>query len=154
MQRIASHIQVFALSRWLPVTLPVEYYEFARGIQWSVPYFSLPWETGHIHPIMVGSSSPTVSHLYASRIHDSGFFETVQPEEDNLDRAASVYGLPLTPMEYRTFFEVGKLSSFCNKISFFKRRKRIYFWQCHLYLQNHNFKPEAEYISDPQNSNG
>ncbi|XP_034673186.1 uncharacterized protein LOC117904606 isoform X2 [Vitis riparia] len=122
--RIASHIQVFALSRWLPVTLPVEYYEFARGIQWSVPYFSLPWETGHIHPIMVGSSSPTVSHLYASRIHDSGFFETVQPEEDNLDRAASVYGLPLTPMEYRTFFE------------------------------NHNFKPEAEYISDPQNSNG
>ncbi|XP_010663149.1 uncharacterized protein LOC100257111 isoform X2 [Vitis vinifera] len=122
--RIASHIQVFALSRWLPVTLPVEYYEFARGIQWSIPYFSLPWETGHIHPIMVGSSSPTLSHLYASRIHDSGFFETVQPEEDNLDRAASVYGLPLTPMEYRTFFE------------------------------NHNFKPEAEYISDPQNSNG
>lgn len=151
MQRIASHIQVFALSRWLPVTLPVEYYEFARGIQWTVPYLSLPWETGHIRPYMVGSSSPTVSHSYASRIHDSGIFEIVQPEEDNLDRASSVYGLPLTPLEYRTYFEVVKVSSFLNKISFEKGyiSDRLPF-----ILQNHNIKPEAEYISDPQNSNG
>ena len=30
-QRSACHIQVFALSRWLAVRLPVNYYEFARG---------------------------------------------------------------------------------------------------------------------------
>ena len=28
-QRSACHIQVFALSRWLAVKLPVNYYEFA-----------------------------------------------------------------------------------------------------------------------------
>lgn len=117
MQRIASHIQVFALSRWLPVTLPVDYYEFSRGIQWSIPYLSLPWETGRIHPIMVGLSSPTASHSYASTVHDSGNLKILQPKGDKGDMAASVYGLPLTPVEYRTFFEVGKLSSFHNQIS-------------------------------------
>jgi hypothetical protein len=30
--RIACHIQVFALSRWLVVSLPVEYYGFAMGL--------------------------------------------------------------------------------------------------------------------------
>ncbi|XP_026405012.1 uncharacterized protein LOC113300070 isoform X3 [Papaver somniferum] len=46
--RTACHIQVFALSRWLAVTLPVEYYEFTRGLQWSIPYLSLPWEGEYV----------------------------------------------------------------------------------------------------------
>ncbi|KAK9278826.1 hypothetical protein L1049_028405 [Liquidambar formosana] len=73
---------------------------------------------------MVGSSSPTSSHSYASRIHHSGIFKSIQPKEENLVMAASVYGLPLSPIEYRSFFEA------------------------------QNMKPEAEYILDPQNSNG
>ncbi|KAK7840128.1 hypothetical protein CFP56_017032 [Quercus suber] len=71
--RSACHIQVFALSRWLAVKLPVNYYEFARGLRWSIPYFSLPWESGHIQPV-VGSSPPTNSDSYRSKMHDSEIF--------------------------------------------------------------------------------
>nr|POF23011.1 hypothetical protein CFP56_15686 [Quercus suber] len=71
--RMAGHIQVFALSTWLGVTLPVEYYEFARRLQWSIPYFNLPWETGHTH-----SSPPANSLSFRSKIHDSGTFPSVQ----------------------------------------------------------------------------
>lgn len=105
-QRIACHIQVFALSRWLAVTLPVEYDELARGLQWSIPYLSLPWETGHTQPVIVGSSSPDnpISSMY--EVHDSGTFQNVKWKEEILGRDASVNGLPLTPMEYRSYFEV------------------------------------------------
>ncbi|KAL7161689.1 hypothetical protein ACSBR2_042210 [Camellia fascicularis] len=103
--RSACHIQVFALSRYLADTLPVQYYEFARGLQWSIPYFSLPWETGHIQSDMVGSSCPTNSHSYNSKIHEPKTFKNVQLRERNSYMAASIYGSPLTPMEYRSFLE-------------------------------------------------
>lgn len=116
LQRMACHIQVFALSRWLAVILPVEYFEFARGLQWSIPYFGLPWETGHDHPFMVGSTPPRNPYPYASKLHEPGTFKNVQPQERNSFMDASVYGLPLTPMEYRSFFEVKdkKPLSFCE----------------------------------------
>ncbi|GAV58350.1 hypothetical protein CFOL_v3_01884 [Cephalotus follicularis] len=103
--RSACHMQVFALSRWLTVALPVEYYEFVRGLQWSIPYFSLPWEKGHIRPVMVGLNPPTSSHFFKSKNYGKGIFQSVQPEDDILNMAASLYGLPLTPMEYSTYFE-------------------------------------------------
>ncbi|XP_040989710.1 uncharacterized protein LOC121237166 isoform X2 [Juglans microcarpa x Juglans regia] len=122
--RIACHIQVFALSRWLAVTLPVEYDEFARGLQWSIPYLSLPWETGHTQPVIVGSSSPDnpISSMY--EVHYSGTFQNVKWKEEILGRNASIYGLPLTPMEYRSYFE------------------------------SQNSEPKAEYILDPHILNG
>ncbi|KAI3454471.1 hypothetical protein Pfo_011134 [Paulownia fortunei] len=122
--RIASHLQVFALSRWLAVTLPVEYYELARGLQWSIPYFNLPWERGNIRSVMVGSSSPKDRLFGVSEVHDSIFFKGLQPEVGSIDSAAKVFGLPLTPMEYRSYFE------------------------------SQTIMPEAEYILDPQNSHG
>ncbi|XP_075660429.1 uncharacterized protein LOC142630329 isoform X1 [Castanea sativa] len=122
--RIACHIQVFAFSRWLAVTLPVEYHEFARGLQWSIPYFSLPWETRNTQSVLMGSSPSSNSHPYISKIHDRENFLGVQLKQENLSRAASVNGLPLTPMEYRSYF------------------------------QNQNIRPEAEYILDPHILNG
>ncbi|KAK2993223.1 hypothetical protein RJ640_005191, partial [Escallonia rubra] len=116
--RIACHIQIFALSRRLAVPLPVEYSEFARGLKWSIPSLSLPWETGHIHPVK------TNPYSYGSKVHDSGIFETLQPQKEYMDMVASVYGLPLSPMEYRSYFE------------------------------SQNIKPEADYILDPNYSNG
>ncbi|KAK3035346.1 hypothetical protein RJ639_034054 [Escallonia herrerae] len=116
--RMACHIQIFALSRRLAVPLPVEYSEFARGLQWSIPSLSLPWETGHIHPVK------TNPYSYGSKVHDSGIFETLQPQKENMDMVASVYGLPLSPMEYRSYFE------------------------------SQNIKPEADSILDPNYSNG
>ncbi|MCE3214867.1 hypothetical protein HAX54_000154 [Datura stramonium] len=120
--RIACHIQVFALARWLPVTLPVEYYEFARRLQWSVPYFSLPWETGSMHPFMMGPGSPLNPHSYGSKIHDFG----MKPDKYYVNKAAALYALPLSPMEYRSIFG----------------------WQ------SQNLLPEAQYIVDPEYSNG
>nr|GMC69900.1 uncharacterized protein LOC109177202 isoform X1 [Ipomoea batatas] len=122
--RMASHIQIFAMSRWLPVVLPVEYYEFARGLQWSVPYFNLPWETEQMQQFMVGSSTPS-GNSYSSKIHDSGLFHGVKPDLEHVGVDPTVYGLPLTPMEYGSVFE-----------------------------QSHNVLPEADFIWDPQNSNG
>ncbi|CAN4086028.1 unnamed protein product [Withania somnifera] len=118
--KIACHIQIFALVRWLPVTLPVEYYEFARGLQWSVPYFSLPWETGSMHQFMMGPGSPTNPHSYGSKIHDFG----MKPDKYNVNKAAALYALPLTPSEYGSIFGI------------------------------QNLLPEAQYIVDPQYSNG
>ncbi|KAL7098476.1 hypothetical protein ACP275_09G019800 [Erythranthe tilingii] len=118
--RIASHLQVFALSRWLAVTLPVEYYELTRGLQWSIPYFNLPWEKGDINSYMVGSTSPK-DRLFS---HDSIFFEGLQPQASSMGSSSKVFGLPLTPLEYRSYFE------------------------------SQTILPEAEYILDPQNSHG
>ncbi|KAL9666929.1 hypothetical protein QQ045_001273 [Rhodiola kirilowii] len=115
--RVLCYVQVFALSRWLAVTLPVEYYEVARGIQWSIPYMNLPWEYGTTQSIMVGSNSPESSHSYFSKIHRVIGLSSFRHQNVSLNLAASVYGLPLTPIEYASFFE------------------------------SQNFKPEAEYIS-------
>uniref|UniRef100_A0A7N2MNR3 TRP C-terminal domain-containing protein n=2 Tax=Quercus lobata TaxID=97700 RepID=A0A7N2MNR3_QUELO len=90
---MAGHIQVFALSRWLAVTLPVEYYEFARALRWSIPYFSLPWKTGHTH-----SGFPVNSNSYGSKIHESGIFSDVQ-------HRISLPSKRLQPDEYITYFE-------------------------------------------------
>ncbi|PPD72156.1 hypothetical protein GOBAR_DD30938 [Gossypium barbadense] len=78
--RSACHIQIFALSRWLPVTLPVEYYEFARSMEWSIPYFSLPWETGHVQPVMMGSSPTGTSNSFLSRTYDRS--QSIIPEAE------------------------------------------------------------------------
>lgn len=109
LQRIACYIQFFAFSRWLSITFPVEYYEFARGLQWSIPYFSLPWETGHVLPVTAGSNFPDGLHSYKTRIHDSGLSDSIQLEEKTPVMTSSVYGLPLTPIEYISFFEVRTL---------------------------------------------
>ncbi|XP_062025753.1 uncharacterized protein LOC133742079 isoform X1 [Rosa rugosa] len=120
--RIACHIQIFALSRWLAVTLPVDYYEFARGLQWSIPYFNLPWEAGKSFQASIPSTS---SKSYRTEGYDSEIFKSMQLEEESSNKVTSVYGLPLTPMEYRMFFE----------------------------LEGENIKPEAEYLSSSYNSN-
>ncbi|XVF54085.1 hypothetical protein PTKIN_Ptkin05aG0152700 [Pterospermum kingtungense] len=122
--RSACHIQVFALSRWLAVSLPVEYYEFARSLEWSIPYFTLPWETGHIQPVMMGPSPNESSNSFLSRSYEREISHSVRPKEEDFKIAAAVYGSPLTPMEYRSFFE------------------------------SQSIKPEAEYILDKLHSNG
>ncbi|KAI4341392.1 hypothetical protein MLD38_026122 [Melastoma candidum] len=122
--RIACHIQIFALSRWLGVTLPVEYYELARGLQWSVPYLSLPWEVGHVQQVMVDSNPASGSKTYMSGFFDTDDFKIRQASQAKSNKASQVYGLPLSPLEYETYFEID------------------------------NSRPEAEYIVDPQHMSG
>ncbi|XP_021718909.1 uncharacterized protein LOC110686621 [Chenopodium quinoa] len=101
--RIACYIQVFAFSRWLAVTLPVEYYEFTRGIQWSVPYLCLPWGSDHSQPMFFTPNTSVSSHLFKNGL--SSIAQTVQSEKGSLNKAGVIYGAPLTAMEYRSFFE-------------------------------------------------
>uniref|UniRef100_A0A803L8K1 Uncharacterized protein n=1 Tax=Chenopodium quinoa TaxID=63459 RepID=A0A803L8K1_CHEQI len=101
--RIACYIQVFAFSRWLAVTLPVEYYEFTRGIQWSVPYLCLPWDSDHSQPMFFTPNTSVSSHLFKNGL--SSIAQTVQSEKGSLNKAGVIYGAPLTAMEYRSFFE-------------------------------------------------
>lgn len=122
--RTACHIQVFALSRWLAVTLPVEYYEFTRGLQWSIPYLSLPWEGEYVRSVMVDSSPRSMPHSEFSTTYEPRLFANPRSGEAKLDIAPSIGGLPLTPMEYTSFFV------------------------------SQNLKPEAEYITDLNDSNG
>lgn len=105
-QRTAYHIQVFALSKWLAVDLPIEYYEFARGIQWIIPHIKLPWETVgddafiENHGFYVGTDSDIFDrHQFITEQLLGGLNNTVQTK-------MSITGTPLTPMEYRSFIEV------------------------------------------------
>ncbi|KAL9249870.1 Diphthine methyltransferase-like protein [Drosera capensis] len=101
--RIACYIQVFAISKWLSVTLPADYYEFTRGLQWSIPHFSLPWENEHAHFSMMGTGSSMNSYSSLAGTFLSSISE--MRAKGNFDKATAVYGSPLTPMEYMMFFE-------------------------------------------------
>ena len=37
-------MQIFALSEFLAVSLPIEYIETARGLRWLVPHVNTPWQ--------------------------------------------------------------------------------------------------------------
>lgn len=122
--RIACYVQVFAFSRWLAVTLPVEYYEFTRCIEWSVPYLNLPCESNHVQPAFFGPNASTSSHSSITGIFGSYIVEAVQFDKGNSNTAGVGYGAPLTAEEYQSFFE------------------------------KQTFIPEAEYILDRDSSTG
>lgn len=104
LQRIACHIQVFALSKWLTVILPIEYYEFTRGIEWSIPYINLPWETEDMDSYLKDSSFQVVTYSKLSEGNGLNSFGPMTIVNGELESA--LYGKPLTPTEYRAFLEV------------------------------------------------
>ncbi|XP_054821268.1 uncharacterized protein LOC129320105 [Prosopis cineraria] len=100
--RIICYIQIFALSKWLSVKLPVEFYEFAKNLQWTIPYLLVPWETRNIHLLLVGSSPFGSSNPFVSKV------PAKIPNMkliDKLINSAPVYGSPLTSSEYQLYFE-------------------------------------------------
>ena len=64
--------------------------------------------SGHIQPVVVGSTPLTNSDSYRSKIHDSGIFLGVQPKQGSFSRAASIYKARLrpNPKEYISLFQV------------------------------------------------
>ncbi|PKA64593.1 hypothetical protein AXF42_Ash007339 [Apostasia shenzhenica] len=101
--RIACHIQVFALSKWLAVTLPVEYYELARGIGWSIPYLNLPWETKGMNIFAEDSGLPVVTYSKTAERNELNSFARMVAT--NVEQENKLHGKPLTPIEYRLFLE-------------------------------------------------
>lgn len=41
---MACHLQILAFSDWLAVSLPIEYHEVTRGLQWLIPHVKTPWQ--------------------------------------------------------------------------------------------------------------
>ncbi|XP_062180668.1 uncharacterized protein LOC133885052 [Phragmites australis] len=130
--RMACHIQIFALSRWLSVNLPIEYYEFAKGIEWAIPYMHLPWEGPAADPFLGYSTMPAIAYselLDRSAVGADIFHPRAQQGQQMMPTRIPadgkptmpvqipgdgkpvmpmqipVDGKPLTAMEYRSFFE-------------------------------------------------
>ncbi|KAJ0985768.1 hypothetical protein J5N97_004124 [Dioscorea zingiberensis] len=103
--RIACHIQVFALTKWLAVSLPIEYYEFVRGIQWIIPYLRLPWETIGADAFIENRDFYIGTDFDAFNRHHLMVPEHPLALNDKAEANMSITGTPLTPMEYRSFLE-------------------------------------------------
>ncbi|KAF0927885.1 hypothetical protein E2562_036804 [Oryza meyeriana var. granulata] len=104
--RMACHIQVLALSRWLSINLPVEYYELSKGVEWSIPYMRLPWEGPSADPFVGYSTMPAIAYselLDRSAVAAPG---VAMPPSSSMQQLPSpLDGKPLTAMEYRYLFE-------------------------------------------------
>ncbi|KAG8069068.1 hypothetical protein GUJ93_ZPchr0005g15834 [Zizania palustris] len=98
--RMACHIQVFALSRWLSINLPIEYYELSKGLEWSIPYMHLPWEGPSADPFVGYSTMPAIAYSESEQLllHWSARPPPRPQGVSFLD------GRPLTAMEYRSLF--------------------------------------------------
>lgn len=95
-QRMAGHIQVYALSKWLGVDLPVEYSQFTKGLQWSIPSLKLPWEK---HQMKVSSGPPM------DLIHDLGApKDSMHDDIFTTIRSPKLHGVSLNPSDYFEFF--------------------------------------------------
>ncbi|KAJ1264399.1 hypothetical protein BS78_09G260200 [Paspalum vaginatum] len=97
--RMACHIQIFALARWLSVNLPIEYYEFAKGIEWSIPYMRLPWEGPAADPFL-GYYSTMPAIAYSELLDRSAVaHEAVIPSDPALPTEFPGDGKPILPMQ-------------------------------------------------------
>ncbi|VAH74759.1 unnamed protein product [Triticum turgidum subsp. durum] len=124
--RMACHIQIFALSRWLSINLPVEYYELAKGIEWTIPYIRLPWEGPSADPFVGYSTMPAIAYSelvdrsdviqadpYYPGAAPGGQQQQITPMQIPVEgkppaiplQIQALDGKPLTAMEYRSFFE-------------------------------------------------
>eukprot|EP01018_Ginkgo_biloba_P009481 Gb_04485 [translate_table: standard] len=149
---MACHLQVYALSKWLAVSLPVEYHETTRGLQWIIPHLALPWERPHKHSLLANSSIPVMTYYnrmhqqitgYAQPRHTAMvlgnhstqlFSERSHLRERKLGTNTSIFGRPLGPMEYELFFKsqgtkpVAELVLQAWNFDGWKEFKRNMFW--------------------------
>ncbi|KAJ7525686.1 hypothetical protein O6H91_17G061800 [Diphasiastrum complanatum] len=64
---LASHIQMFAFSEWMTVSLPVDYCETVKGLNWLIPHRKLPWEKQQTESFAVDAIPPGVLGLSQSK---------------------------------------------------------------------------------------
>jgi hypothetical protein len=90
--------------------LPIEFYEFTREIEWIIPHHHLPWDSSTGDSFKGYSAFP--ASAYSQLIGSSKLTVDYLPTINQ----SSLEGKPLTPMEYRSIFEVK--SYFINSINF------------------------------------
>jgi hypothetical protein len=119
--------------------LPIEYYEFTRGIEWIVPHHNLPWD----------SSSGDSFNGY-SAFPASAYSQLIESNKLTIDsmsiiNQSSLEGKPLTPMEYRSIFEVKR--NFVNLMNLpydYVLLSVLMLAFMKYQSQNQDMKPEAE----------
>jgi hypothetical protein len=134
LQGMASHLQVFALSDWLDVSLPIEYSETVEGLQWLIPNVRTPWQhsqtsrSSSIYGTHVVSNLPIVVQLldHGGRqllMMGDTFCSPLEEELGNyvhrgrlLGSNTSLFGPALIAGEYKLYFLVD--SSVCVSPSF------------------------------------
>jgi hypothetical protein len=119
---MASHLQVFALSDWLDVSLPIEYSETVEGLQWLIPNVRTPWQhsqtsrSSSIYGTHVVSNLPIVVQLldHGGRqllMMGDTFCSPLEEELGNyvhrgrlLGSNTSLFGPALIAGEYKLYF--------------------------------------------------
>ena len=125
-----GHLQVFVLSDWFSVGLPMEYSETTKGLRWLIPREKLPWKKGSlsIRPDHLSSAEKKLTMVFSSlavglsspergnHSVDYNLTNLQSPartgprdywfREHNISLENVPYGSPLNFSEYLTYFLV------------------------------------------------
>ncbi|KAL6994478.1 hypothetical protein U1Q18_012582 [Sarracenia purpurea var. burkii] len=152
---MVGHLQVFVLTDWLSISLPVEYSDTTKGLRWLLPREKLPWKKktssmwpNHLTNFVIKESllstrSPhhnPANHAYelnltnfSSDLQEGPSFPVeIYPKngwhqgQQNVTMRNILYGLPLGSIEYFTYFLRGEPLSASSVI---KRMEKYTGWQ-------------------------
>ena len=138
---MVGHLQVFALTSWFPINQPIKYYETTRGLRWLIPHHKLPWKDFDTSSSFLEKENLAgrtnglfEEHSYIDHqqtdLMSSSYIEHKLPlptkittrsgwlhNQHNISRTNIFYGLPLSSIEYFTYFLVS-LTSFFKSCTF------------------------------------
>ncbi|CAK9210174.1 unnamed protein product [Sphagnum troendelagicum] len=108
---MAGHLQIFAFSHFLAVSLPVEYYETTGGLLWLIPHVNTPWQKdkdSNLSNRSSGAYFPRIMTVPGSSFSASHFREHYNRSQKTrrLGVNATQFGPALTSSEYKTYFLV------------------------------------------------
>ncbi|OIW02968.1 hypothetical protein TanjilG_13605 [Lupinus angustifolius] len=137
---MVGHLQVFALTSWFSTNQPIKYSETTRGLWWLIPHHKLPWEdydhssttleneklTTRTNGLSVGEYSYNSDHQQTGLMsslyieHKVSFPTEITSKygwfHDQRSTKNVFYGLPLSSIEYFTYFLRGEPISASNVI--------------------------------------
>ncbi|KAE9599554.1 hypothetical protein Lalb_Chr14g0363441 [Lupinus albus] len=144
---MVGHLQVFALTSWFSTNQPIKYSETTRGLWWLIPHHKLPWED-YDHSSKTLENEKLTTSTNRSSIRENSYIRDRQhigimsssyiehkvtfPTEitskygwfHNQQSMKNVfYGLPLSSIEYFTYFLRGEPISASNVIKALENNK-------------------------------
>ncbi|XP_020209395.1 uncharacterized protein LOC109794350 isoform X2 [Cajanus cajan] len=135
---MVGHLQVFALTSWFSTDQFIKYSETTRGLRWLIPHHKLPWKkydtlSSNLEREKLGgrSNGPSARDIDQQKTELLGLsyighkhsFQTEiinksgqLPNQLNISKTSTLYGLPLDSVEYFTYFLRGEPLSAGNVI--------------------------------------
>ncbi|KAF9625909.1 hypothetical protein IFM89_027686 [Coptis chinensis] len=105
---MVGHLQVFVLSDWISVSLPISYSETTKGLRWLIPHEKLPWKKEKIQ----NNDSPGQHYKLSLKARNFSFGHHYEKETDltkELNLNTSSYLEPKFPSTTDLALEVNKL---------------------------------------------